>query len=124
MKSITEFLLSKDKKTVDNRIENVLCYPIVNTFTKFMNDYSDRVVRQRSGFKMFVMKMDEVQEYIDNKTSCLSVYEVPDEYKFIPIKDLKLKYYEEEFSLSDCKLIYDMNENFNKRLNSFMQEEQ
>lgn len=106
MKSITEFLLSKDKKTVDNRIENVLCYPIVDIFTKFMDDYSDRVVKLRTGFKAFVMKMDEVQEYIDKNTSNLSVYEVPDEYKFIPIKDLKLKYYEGNFSLSNCKLIY------------------
>lgn len=103
---ITEFLLSKNKNNVDDTVENVLCYPVYNTYLKFMHDYSDRAVKQGFGFTMFAMKRDAVQEYIDKGTSDLSVYEVPDEYKFIPIEDLKLKYYEGNFSLSNCKLIY------------------
>ena len=103
---ISEYLLSKNKtNTTHSLVEDyVICCPTYSTFIKFNDLYSDSVVRDSSGYLLFILKKDIVNTYIKKNTKELTVFEIPEEYT--SINDLKFDILDKKIEMSKLNIIY------------------
>ena len=106
MKTIVEYLLSKRKTNTTHSLaeDYVVCWPSYDIFRKFNELYSDSVVKDASGYLLFILKKDIVNPYINKNTKELVVFEIPEEYT--SINNLKFDILDKKIEMSKLNIIY------------------